>query len=103
MFPNIQYCSTFNIWLFNISTCGIFLQIYDVDIASYADDNTFCTYETELNIIRKLLDCTIKPFKWFGENHLKDNGEKYHVRKDIFACLFSIDNTISYHVMNKYV
>ena len=46
--------------LFNISTCGIFLEIYDVDIASYADDNTFCTYETELNIIRKLLDCTMR-------------------------------------------
>ena len=46
--------------LFSISICSIFLEVYDADHGSHADNNTSCTYETDLNIIiSKLFDCTL--------------------------------------------
>ena len=50
------------------------------DIASYADDNTpYCSSFSLEKVIKKLEACTNNLFKWFHENHMKANTDKYHL------------------------
>ena len=50
---------------------------YECDIASYADDNTSHTYDSDLyTVLSKLRNCTDSLFTWFKENHMKSNGDK---------------------------
>ena len=50
----------------------MFLEKYEYDIASYADD----TYDSDLyTVLSKLKNCTDGLFTWFKENHLKPNGD----------------------------
>ena len=59
-------------WLFNISLADLFFILNDVDTASYADDGT--------NGVIVSLEKASKTFlKWFGNNLLKSNAEKYHL------------------------
>ena len=52
----------------------------DCDIASYADDNTpYCSSFSLEKVIKKLEACTNNLFKWFHENHVKANADKYHL------------------------
>ena len=58
----------------------IFFEKYECDIASYADDNTPHTYDSDLYTVwNKLKNCADNLFTWFKENHLKPNGDKYHL------------------------
>ena len=66
--------------LFNINMCDMFFEKYECDIASYADDNTPHTYDSDLyTVLSKLKNCTDSLFTWFKENHLKPNGDKCHL------------------------
>ena len=49
---------------------------YECDIASYADDNTPHTCDSDL---RKLKNCADSLFTWFKENHMKPNSDKCHL------------------------
>ena len=58
----------------------MFFEKYDSDIASYADDNTPHTYDSDLfTVLSKLKNCTDNLFTWFKENHMKPNGDKCHL------------------------
>ena len=66
--------------LSNINICDMFFEKCKCDIASYADDNTSHTYESDLyTLFSKLKNCTDSPFTWFKENHLKPNDDKCHL------------------------
>ena len=58
----------------------MFFEKYECDIASYADDNTPHTYDSDLyTVLSKLKNCTDSLFTWFKENHMKPNGDKCHL------------------------
>ena len=57
--------------------CDMCFEKYECDIASYADDNTPHTYDSDLyTVLSKLKNCTDSLFTWFKENHMKPNGHK---------------------------
>lgn len=52
--------------LFNIHICDLFFGIEDLDIASYADNNTPYTFSSELDVaLKKPRSYTIKIFQIF--------------------------------------
>ena len=66
--------------LLNINICDMFFEKYECDIASYADDNTPHTYDSDLyTVLSKLKSCTDSLCTWFKENHMKPNGHKCHL------------------------
>ena len=66
--------------LFNIFLCDLFLNVEDIDIASYADDNTpYTTGKSVPEVIEKLEDTSDKLFKWFSDNGMKANPDKCHL------------------------
>ena len=72
--------STLGPLLFNINICDMVFEKYKCDIASYADDNTPHTYDSDLyTILSKLKNCKYSLFRWFKENHMKPNGDKCHL------------------------
>ena len=51
----------------------------NVDIASYADDNTpYCTSHDIQTTINTLQDSSAKLFDWFSKNSMKANADKCH-------------------------
>ena len=53
---------------------------YKCDIASYTDDNTPYTSDISLNLVlEKLESSTHDLFRWFKENHIKANPDKFHL------------------------
>ena len=60
--------------------CDMLFEKYECDTASYADDNTPHTYDSDLcTVLSKLKNCTDSLFTWFKENHIKPNGDKCHL------------------------
>ena len=58
----------------------MFFEKYECDIASYADDNTPHTYDSELyTVLSKLKNCTDNLLTWFNENHMIPNDDKCHL------------------------
>ena len=52
--------------LFNIFFCDLFLIADDIDIASYADENTpYCASNIRDNVKVTLKAALIKAFRWF--------------------------------------
>ena len=67
-------------FLFNINMCNMFFEKQKCDIASYVDDNTPHTYDSDsYTVLSKLKNCTDSLFTWFKENHMKPNGDKCHL------------------------
>jgi len=65
--------------LFNIFICDMFLFI-DIDIASYADDNTpYVVDETITKVIDTLATSCNKMIEWFKYNKMKVNPDKFHL------------------------
>ena len=66
--------------LFHVSICDVTFEKCECDIASYADDSTPRTCDSDLYIVfRKSENCTDSLFTWFKENHIKPNGDKCHL------------------------
>ena len=66
-------------FLFNKKSATCFLKKYQCNTASYADDNTPHTYDSDLyDVFSKLKNCTDSLLTWFKENHMKSNGDKCH-------------------------
>ena len=66
--------------LFNIFICDLFLFLPNFDIANYADDNT--PYSANNNIMDILSNLKLQSNilnKWFKDNYMKANPEKYHL------------------------
>ena len=73
-------CTSACALLFNINICDMFFGKYECDIASYADDNTPHTYDSDLyTVLSKLKNCTDNLFTWFNENHMIPNDDKCHL------------------------
>ena len=63
--------------IFNIFLCDAFLMIDNIDIASYADDNTpYSVGKSQCDLERKLQKVSVKLFKCFYENGFKANQDK---------------------------
>ena len=57
----------------------MFFMVDNIDIASYADDNTpYSVGKSQCDLETKLQKASVKLFKWFHENGLKANQEKCH-------------------------
>ena len=66
--------------LFNIFISDIFYCIPNIDIASYADDNTPYTCGDDLNTVLESLESSTNTlFKWFSDNSMKSNAKKCHL------------------------
>ena len=58
----------------------MFLFVPDIGIANYADDNTpHDTYKYLETVLKDLKQGSDTLFKWFTDNLLKANPEKYHL------------------------
>ena len=67
-------------FLFNIFLCDLFLFVLDIGIANYADNNTSHTTNKHLETVLKDLEQGSDTLlKWFTDNLLKANPEKYHL------------------------
>ena len=72
--------SILGLLLFNIFLCDLFLFVPDTGIANYADDNTPHTTNKHLETVLKDTEQESDSFlKWFTDNLLKENPEKYHL------------------------
>ena len=57
----------------------MFFMVDNIDIASYADDNTpYSVGKSQCDLETKLKKASVKLFKWFHENDLKANQGKCH-------------------------
>ena len=64
--------------LFNIFLCDMFFMIDNIDIASYADDNTPYSVGKSQCDLKQNCKRHLKLFNWFCENCLKANQDKFH-------------------------
>ena len=66
--------------LFNKFLAGLFIILSETDIANYADDNTPYTSSNDVNgLIKSLEEASKNFFKWFNDNLMKSNPDKYHL------------------------
>ena len=66
--------------VFNIFLCYLFVFIKDIDIASYADNNTLYTvHKNPQKIIKVLENTSVNLLKWFKNNGIKANADKCHL------------------------
>ena len=80
--------------LFNIFLIDLFFIVKNTDIASYADDNTPYISANNINeVIISLEKATNTSFKWFSDNVMKSNAEKFHL-------LVSTNNAINIKIGN---
>ena len=64
---------------FNIFFCDLFLIMENIDIASYADDNTpYTTGNSIEEVIQKLEKAVKTLFQWLSDNRMKANPHKCH-------------------------
>ena len=66
--------------LFNIFLADLFFIISNVNIASYADDNTpYISADNIDDIIKSLETTSTALFQWFDTNFLKSNPGEFHL------------------------
>ena len=71
--------STLGPLLFNIFLSDLFLIVKDVNIASFADDNTlYDSCDIIKEVILSLQSSSKKLFQWLSDNQMKGNTEKCH-------------------------
>ena len=64
--------------LFNVFLCDLFLFLKDIAIADYVDGSTpFCNGLNFSNILIKLENAAETLLKWFKDNRMKANPDKY--------------------------
>ena len=74
--------------------CDLFLTVDDIDITSYADDNTpYCTSNIRDDVKVTLKTATIKVFQWFYNNGMKASIDKCHSLSSLdIASTMTIEN-----------
>ena len=66
--------------LFNVFLCDLFLFIPNIDLVSYADDNTpFAMGSSELEVINEIKSMAESFTLWFRNNCMKVNPDKFHL------------------------
>ena len=80
--------------LFNIFLIGLFFIMEDADIASYVNDNTPYVIAGNIDgVIKSLEESSEILFKWFNDNLMRTNADKYHL-------LVSTNNAIKIKIGN---
>ena len=65
---------------FNVFLCDLFLFIPNIDLVSYADDNTlFAMGSSELEVIKEFKTVAESLTLWFRKNCMKVNPDKFHL------------------------
>ena len=65
---------------FNIDVCDLFFIMNDVDIVSFADDNTpYVSANDTTSLVKALEDAENSIFKWFKDNQMQGNAGKCHI------------------------
>ena len=63
-----------------IFLCDLFYMMSDTDFASYSDDNTpYVSADAIDEVIERLDTASVKFFKWFANNQMKENRDKCHL------------------------
>ena len=66
--------------LFNIFLCDLFWIMCRTDSESYAVDNTsYVSGDSIDDVIKSFKDDSMNLFKWFLDNHMKVNSDKYYL------------------------
>ena len=66
--------------LFNNELCDLFFILISYDIASCADNNMpYVTTEIIKSVIELLGKILVTIFKWFKDNQMQSNADRYHV------------------------
>ena len=66
--------------LFNIHLCDLFYFLENIDIASYADDNTLYSAQKNREIVINTTETSPQVlFDWFTDNFMKANSSKSHL------------------------
>ena len=69
--------------LFNIFLAGLFFIISNINIASYADDNTsYIAADSIDDLIKSLEEASTALFQWFDNIFFKSNLGKFHLLID---------------------
>ena len=67
-------------YLCDLFLCDLFLILHNISVANYADDNTpYCTGLEISNVLIKLENAVEKLLKWFRDNRINVNPDKYHL------------------------
>ena len=74
----------------------MFLQMKEIDLVGYADDNTPYTQGSSCESVTNTLVQSVNDFMiWFNNNYMKLNSDKCHLilsGKYDFSCVAKIDN-----------
>ena len=97
IFQGVPQGSILGPLLCNIILCDLFLFVEEVDIMSYADDNTpyVCSENIDVNL-EKLEEVGKVLFEWFPNNFLKSNADKCHL-------ILSTDEPFSIKIDNEVI
>ena len=67
-------------YFFNVFLCDSFLFISNIDLVSYADDNTpFAMGDSELEVINEIKTVAESLTLWFRNKCMKVNSDKFHL------------------------
>ena len=98
VFSGVTQGSTFLLGplLFNIYIHDLFFRIGDLQMTSFAEDNTPFTFTSKLDVaLKKLMSYTIKISEWFHNNRLKSNSGKCNlITRFTSPVAFQIENTV---------
>ena len=97
IFQGVPQGSTLGPLLFNLFLCDLFLFVEEVDIMSYADDNTpyVCSENVDVTL-EKLEEVGKVLFEWFSNNFLKANADICHL-------ILSTDEPFSINIDNEVI
>ena len=97
IFQGVPQGSILGPLLFNLFLCDLFLFVEEVDIMSYADDNTpYVCFENVDLTLEKLEEVGKVLFQWFSNNFLKANAGKCHL-------ILSTDEPFSSNIDNEVI
>ena len=97
IFQGVPQGSILGPLLFNLFLCDLFLFVGEVDIMSYADDNTpyVCSENVDVTL-EKLEEVGKVLFEWFSNNFLKASADKRHL-------ILSTDEPFSIKIDNEVI
>ena len=87
--------------LFNIFLNDIFHVIKSCKLYNYADDNNVSAADHDLsNLVFNLVEDSLRLIKWFAENHMKANPDKFQA---IAVGKHNMDENITVNLENNNV